>query len=513
MAIVQISRIQHRRGLKEQLPQLAAGELGWAVDSQELYIGNGTTAEGAPEVGNTKIITEDDNLLSTVNTYIFRGNTDNPAVTGSSGDVTRTLQQKLDDRVSVKDYGAVGDGVTDDAAAINRAIKNVFTVDSTNAKKERRSLYFPGGTYKVGSVISIYPHATIVGDGPTSTILESNSNSLDPVFQFVDRNGNTQANIGSGGFEVPNGIRIQGVCFKTTHDQNVMRIDQTNDLHFDNCTWLGAYVNQTGQTSGNSLIELFGTVANETKRIHFTGCTFEGLEFAIESSDNIEDIVFSSCEFLKLYRAFQLGELSDGSTANKTIGPTGVVISASRFDLIDAEAIKIFDNGGTPRGNIVAGCSFRDVGKNSDDSADLPEVSFLHGNNRSDNNFFHRTDMLSNFEGTVYHESPVRSPSTLNDNASSLTAVTDPDTGSNVQFDLQRENFVEFDYTLSRGTARRNGKITIAGTPTGVHLDDDFTENAATGVTFFVSADGTLKYTSTNTSTTSTFKYREIRFL
>ena len=50
MAIVQISRIQHRRGLKEELPQLAAGELGWAVDSQELYIGNGTTQEGAPEV-------------------------------------------------------------------------------------------------------------------------------------------------------------------------------------------------------------------------------------------------------------------------------------------------------------------------------------------------------------------------------------------------------------------------------------------------------------------------------
>jgi hypothetical protein len=50
MAIVQISRIQHRRGLKESLPQLAAGEIGFAVDTQELFIGNGTTAEGAPEV-------------------------------------------------------------------------------------------------------------------------------------------------------------------------------------------------------------------------------------------------------------------------------------------------------------------------------------------------------------------------------------------------------------------------------------------------------------------------------
>ena len=513
MAIVQISRIQHRRGLKEELPQLAAGELGWAVDSQELYIGNGTTQEGAPEVGNTKILTEDDNLLSTLNTYIFRGNTDNPVVTGSSGDVLRTLQQKLDDRVSVKDFGAKGDGVTDDAAAINRAIKNTFTVDSNTAFKERRTLYFPGGVYKVGSVISVYPHSTIVGDGPTSTILESDSASLDPVFQFVDRNGQSQANIGSGGFEIPNGIRMQGICFKTTHDQNVMRIDQTQDLHFDNCHWLGAYVNQTGQTSGNALVELFSTVANTTKRIHFTGCTFEGLEYAVQSSDNIEDLVFASCEFMILYRAFNLAEQSDGSTANKTLGPTGVVIFSSRFHGIDAEAIKLYDNGGSPRGNIVSGCSFRDVGKNSDDSAELPVISFLHGNNRSDNNFFHRTDTLSNIEGTVYHESPPRVPSVINNNATSKANVTDPDTGSNVQFDIQRENHVEFDYILTRGTTRRNGRLTIAGTSAGVYLDDAYTENASTGVTFFVTSDGTLQYTSTNTGNTGTFKFREIRFV
>lgn len=513
MAIVQISRIQHRRGLKEELPQLAAGELGWAVDSQELYIGNGTTQEGAPEVGNTKILTEDDNLLSTVNTYVFRGNTDNPVVTGSSGDIQRTLQQKLDDRVSVKDFGAKGDGVTDDAAAINRAIKNTFTVDSTTAFKERRTLYFPGGRYKIGSTISIFPHSTIVGDGPTSTILESNSSSLDPVFQFVDRNGQSQANIGSGGFEIPNGIRMQGICFKTPFDQNVMRIDQTQDLHFDNCHWLGAYVNQTGQTNGNALIELFGTVAHTTKRIHFAGCTFEGLEFAVLSSDNIEDMVFSSCEFLKLYRAFNLGESSDGSTLNKTIGPTGIIITACRFDAIDAEAIKVYDNGGTPRGNQVSGCSFRDVGKNSDDSAELPEISFLHGNNSADNNFFHRTDTLSNIEGTVYHESPPRVPAVINDNASSKTNVLDPDTGNNVAFDLQRENHLEFDYILTRGTTRRNGRLTIAGTNTSVYLNDDYTENASTGVTFFVTIDGTLQYTSTNTGNTGTFKYREIRFV
>ena len=55
MAIVSISRIQIRRGRKNQgsgLPQLAGGELGWAVDTQELFIGNGAVSEGAPAVGN-----------------------------------------------------------------------------------------------------------------------------------------------------------------------------------------------------------------------------------------------------------------------------------------------------------------------------------------------------------------------------------------------------------------------------------------------------------------------------
>lgn len=58
MAITQISKIQHRRGLQEDLPQLASAELGWSIDTQQLYIGNGDTAEGAPRLGVTEILTE-----------------------------------------------------------------------------------------------------------------------------------------------------------------------------------------------------------------------------------------------------------------------------------------------------------------------------------------------------------------------------------------------------------------------------------------------------------------------
>ena len=54
MAIVQISQIKHRRGTNENLPQLSSAELGWSVDTQQLYIGNGTLAEGAPQIGRSE---------------------------------------------------------------------------------------------------------------------------------------------------------------------------------------------------------------------------------------------------------------------------------------------------------------------------------------------------------------------------------------------------------------------------------------------------------------------------
>ena len=62
MAIVQVSRITHRKGDHDNLPQLAGAEFGWATDQRRLYIGNGTLAEGAPTVGNTEILTEHSDL-------------------------------------------------------------------------------------------------------------------------------------------------------------------------------------------------------------------------------------------------------------------------------------------------------------------------------------------------------------------------------------------------------------------------------------------------------------------
>lgn len=68
-----------------------------------------------------------------------------PYTPAGTGAVTTTVQTKLRETVSVKDFGAVGDGVTDDTAAISNAL---------TAVSAGGTLLFPAGIYKVTSAIS-----------------------------------------------------------------------------------------------------------------------------------------------------------------------------------------------------------------------------------------------------------------------------------------------------------------------------------------------------------------------
>ena len=92
-----------------------------------------------------------------------------------SGATQRTALDKLRDVVSVKDFGAVGDGVADDTAAIQAAI-------TASANK---ALYFPAGTYKVTQTLLVSGNVNVFGAGIGSTVIDGSSITSGFVIQFT----------------------------------------------------------------------------------------------------------------------------------------------------------------------------------------------------------------------------------------------------------------------------------------------------------------------------------------
>lgn len=92
-------------------------------------------------LANTSNIAQGDALVG------FKQANANIILTGAVG---KTVHDKLTEFVSVKDFGAVGDGVTDDTAAIQAALDAVINLG--NANQDPKVLYFPIGQYLVTQI-------------------------------------------------------------------------------------------------------------------------------------------------------------------------------------------------------------------------------------------------------------------------------------------------------------------------------------------------------------------------
>jgi len=241
MAIVQISQIQLRRGLQQDLPQLASAEMGWSLDTRRLFIGNGTLSEGAPTVGHTEILTEHSNFLGFISSYTFAGT--DAGYTSQTGTtilapVTRSLQSVLDDNVSVRDFGTKGDGVTDDTLALNRAIQQIY-VSSLNGthRNVQRTIKIPAGTYIISSPILIPPNVTLVGDGKNNTVIQATAGT---VFSIVDSLFQSGTNIGTNGATLPSVISIRDLSAQTASTTApTVLINTATDVTFDNVKFIG----------------------------------------------------------------------------------------------------------------------------------------------------------------------------------------------------------------------------------------------------------------------------------
>lgn len=100
---------------------------------------------------------------------------------GSLGAVDRSLTARLRDFVSVKDFGVVGDGVTDDTAAIQAAIDT------------QEDVFFPEGNYRAVGIV-----------------LDNNQQRIFSIATvLITKNGNGTVFSGSG-----NDVRIEGISVR-----------------------------------------------------------------------------------------------------------------------------------------------------------------------------------------------------------------------------------------------------------------------------------------------------------
>jgi polygalacturonase len=103
---------------------------------------------------------------------------------GSANAVNRPISNKLAESVSVKDFGAVGDGTTNDTVAIQSAINATLGT----------SLYFPEGQYKVTTTLNITSSINIVGASVDGVRIVTNNASSD-VFYYTGTSRLTVRNI------------------------------------------------------------------------------------------------------------------------------------------------------------------------------------------------------------------------------------------------------------------------------------------------------------------------------
>ena len=498
MAIVQISQITNRLGLNTDLPQLAGAELGWSTDTRQLYIGNGTLAEGAPVIGNTEILTEFSDILNLAASYTYKGTAAGYTVqTGPTPGtpVTLSLQNWLDQFASVLDFGAKGDGLTDDTAAINRALNQLYCIQAN--PQIRRSLFFPAGVYVISGPINIPSYATLYGEGPDNSIIQmvASGSTGTCVAQTADSLQQTGANIGNNGATPPTDINIANMAFQSLDNtKNIFLAQSVINSQFRSVGFYGVGTTSTltSATADTSCVLLASQMVT-TQDILFDGCRFVGTTYGVNANDATKGVVVTNSNFNILYQGVALGT---GTVVND--GPTGTRISTNVFDNIYSAGINI----GLISLNVSGYNIFYDVANHFLGTAD-PQMSvvIIQGdNNASVGDMFERTDAFAAQYPRISLGTSVSIATTNGSQIqlgnktvqSGLLATLSAST-SGTAFTVDTSTGIlsfKVDYSITQSATKFRSGTLVVVSGTVLNYTDDYVENTDLQITLSVSQVG-----------------------
>jgi len=216
---------------------------------------------------------------------------------GATGAVTRTVKSKLQEVVSVKDFGAVGDGITDDTTAIQAA------VNALSAAGVGGTVYLPAGTYKVTSNITItWPNGA---DSNTPARITIRGEGADISYIYDYRAGSPtggcinidfSASFGSrfftcemGGFSLIKKVNATTIDIPT----NTYTIGTGIGLYMDGVPTLGSFDNIriVGYNTSVQMVDCLGVTFNN---LMIYGCDL-GVVAAIDVNTEPTVLTFNNC--------------------------------------------------------------------------------------------------------------------------------------------------------------------------------------------------------------------------
>lgn len=268
---------------------------------------------------------------------------------------------------NVKDFGAVGDGVTDDTAAIQAAINyaqaNISPPGLTTASAGPGAVYFPAGAYKVTDQLLVTYKISVIGEGQTEysygsrifqTVVNKHLFVLNPAtpgtsFSIEKMVLANTAGIGTGDLvrvvKTSNYVNSQRYVDCTFAQPQSLALNITgDDIAISNCLF------DVSQQSGNCL-RFGGTVAGEVcSNVRIVGCDFFNIVGRVIGLVNVNGFTMTGCNISQPNSATKTTIVFDAQTDlvnAKNIAITGNVIQGARTLFASAGVENVIISGNT----------------------------------------------------------------------------------------------------------------------------------------------------------------------
>jgi len=261
-----------------------------------------------------------------------------------SDSVERNVKDALAEiQVSVKEYGAVGDGVADDTTKIQAAVARAVALGGA-------VVYFPPGVYLTTAAITIAATGVdIVGSGYQSAIIKGSGAAQDIItFTSVGASASPLNRVSRIGFTHSSTTTGSAIKFSNTISISEINVS-SNVFRFGVTANGGSVVSIAGSVIGGSTADASSIALNATgsgPSLAVTGCSISNCgagQAAVQISNGTRNVIVGSV-------------ISGGSAANAdgikvTAGAAYIIGNAVISSLTSGNALNV--TGGTA---VVAGC-------------------------------------------------------------------------------------------------------------------------------------------------------------